>query len=152
MKGYWNDPEATAEAIRDGWLYSGDMASWTDDQLLRVADRKKSMFISGGLNVYPAEVERVVDSFAGVAESVALGLPHERWGEACAVVVRPAGDDLDEGALIAHCRTHLSDYKVPRTVIVTDAPLPRGMSGKILRNEVGKVYGGDRASTEEAHA
>jgi fatty-acyl-CoA synthase len=141
MAGYWEDEEATAKAIRDGWLLTGDLAKWTDDGLLQVVDRKKSMFISGGLNVYPAEIERVVDNLPDVEECCALGIAHERFGEACAVVVRPKNGSVDEEALIAHCRAHLADYKVPRTVIQTDEPLPRGMSGKILRGDVQDVYG-----------
>jgi fatty-acyl-CoA synthase len=141
MAGYWEDPAATAAAIRDGWLSTGDLARWTDDGLLQVVDRKKSMFISGGLNVYPAEIERIVDNLPEVEECCALGLPHDRWGEACALVVRPRGDTLDEAALVAHCREHLADYKVPRTVIQTREPLPRGMSGKVLRAQVQDVYG-----------
>ncbi|MCW3040420.1 MAG: putative fatty-acid--CoA ligase [Solirubrobacterales bacterium] len=141
MAGYWEDPKATADAVRDGWLHTGDLARWTEDGLLQVVDRKKSMFISGGLNVYPAEIERVVDNLPEVEECCALGLAHERWGEACAVVVRPKNGHVDEEALVAHCREHLADYKVPRTVILTQDPLPRGMSGKVLRNEVQDVYG-----------
>jgi len=141
MAGYWEDAPATADAIRDGWLHTGDLAKWTDDGLLQVVDRKKSMFISGGLNVYPAEVERVVDNLPEVEECCALGLAHERWGEACAIVVRPRDSAvIDDEALIEYCREQLADYKVPRTVILTDAPLPRGMSGKVLRGEVQDLY------------
>ncbi|WP_354700093.1 Long-chain-fatty-acid--CoA ligase [Paraconexibacter sp. AEG42_29] len=136
MAGYWNDQEATEKSFRDGWLLTGDMASLGTDGLLRIADRKKSMFISGGLNVYPAEIERIVDSLPDVAESVAFGLAHERWGEACALVVRGTDGAVDEEALVAHCRTQLADYKVPRTIFQITAPLPRGMSGKILRDQV----------------
>ena len=141
MSGYWRDPGATADAIRDGWLYTGDMARGDQEGLLYIVDRKKSMFISGGLNVYPAEIERVVAMLDGVVECAALGLPHERWGEACAVVVVTADGTIDEAALVAHCRAQLADYKIPRTVICTDQPLARGMSGKVLRSEVQRVYG-----------
>jgi fatty-acyl-CoA synthase len=141
MAGYWGDPAATADAIQDGWLYTGDLAKWTDDGLLQVVDRKKSMFISGGLNVYPAEIERIVDNLPEVEECCALGLAHERFGEACAIVVRSKNGAIDEDALVAHCREHLADYKVPRTIIHTSDPLPRGMSGKVLRNQVQDVYG-----------
>jgi fatty-acyl-CoA synthase len=139
MAGYWEDPEATAAALRDGWLFTGDAARYDEDGMLVVVDRLKSMFVSGGLNVYPAEVERVVAAFPGVLECAAFGIEHPRWGKQCAVVVRSA-DVVDEDALEAHCRANLSDYKVPRTVIHTDGPLPRGMSGKVLRSEVEERY------------
>jgi fatty-acyl-CoA synthase len=140
MAGYWNEPDATAEAIRDGWLYTGDLGRLADDGLLEVVDRKKSMFISGGLNVYPAEIERIVESLPEVAECAAFGLAHERWGEACAVVVRGAGGPVDESALIAHCRSQLSDYKVPKRVFHAEEPLPRGMSGKVNRAEIARLF------------
>lgn len=146
MGGYWEDPAATAETIdAEGFLHTGDMALVDDEGMLRIADRKKSMFISGGLNVYPAEIERIVDSLPDVAESVAFGLAHERFGEACAIVVRGVDGPVDEGALVAHVRTQLADYKVPRTVIQVTTPLPRGMSGKILRDRVPAMLEGDPA-------
>jgi fatty-acyl-CoA synthase len=141
MGGYWDDAAATAEAIRDGWLRTGDLGRLDADGLLTIVDRKKSMFISGGLNVYPAEIERIVDALPGVAESAAFGLHHERWGEACAVVVRTHSGTIDEAALVAHCRAELSDYKVPKRVFQTEEPLPRGMSGKILRSEIAARFG-----------
>jgi fatty-acyl-CoA synthase len=136
MAGYWRDEDATAASIHGGWLHTGDMASLDEDGLLVVADRKKNMFISGGLNVYPAEIERVVDGLPSVAECAVFGLAHERWGEACAIVVRGADGAVDERALLDHCRAQLADYKVPRTVFQTSQPLPRGMSGKVLRDRV----------------
>jgi fatty-acyl-CoA synthase len=141
MAGYWDDPDATAEAIHDGWLHTGDLGRLDADELLTIVDRKKSMFISGGLNVYPAEIERIVDALPGVAESAAFGLVHARWGEACAVVVRARSGTVDELALVARCRAELSDYKVPKRVFHTDEPLPRGMSGKILRSEIAQRFG-----------
>jgi fatty-acyl-CoA synthase len=140
MRGYWNDPEATAAAVTDGWLYTGDLGQLDEDGLLQVVDRKKSMFISGGLNVYPAEIERVIDAHPSVLESAAFGLPHERWGEACAVVVRGVNGPVAADAIIAHCRAQLSDYKCPKTVFQTSEPLPRGMSGKIVRAELARLY------------
>jgi fatty-acyl-CoA synthase len=140
MRGYWNDPDATAESLRDGWLHTADLGRHDADGLLEIVDRKKSMFISGGLNVYPAEIERVVDSLPEVAESAAFGLAHERWGEACAVVVRGVDGPVDEAAVIAHCRAQLSDYKCPKTVFNTPEPLQRGMSGKIVRGELERLY------------
>jgi fatty-acyl-CoA synthase len=141
MREYWNDPAATEKAVVDGWLLTGDLARFDEEGLVYIVDRKKSMFISGGLNVYPAEIERIVDNLPDVAECAAFGLQHERWGEACAIVVRGTSGRVDEEALVAYCREQLADYKVPRTVFHTDDPLPRGMSGKILRNEIQDAYG-----------
>lgn len=140
MAGYWDDPDATAEVLNDGWLLTGDAGQYDDDGMLVIVDRLKSMFVSGGLNVYPAEVERVVAAFPGVLECAAFGVDHERWGKQCAVVVRSADGTIDEAALAVHCRANLSDYKVPRTVILTADPLPRGMSGKVIRSEVETRY------------
>lgn len=136
MAGYWENPDATAVSIRDGWLFTGDAGQFNEDGCLEVVDRIGSMFVSGGLNVYPAEVERVVGQFAGVLESSAFGVPHSRWGQECGVVVYTGGVPIDREALIAFCHDHLSDYKRPRHVVHTDEPLPRGMSGKILRQAI----------------
>ncbi len=130
MAGYWGDPDATAEALRDGWLHTGDLGSLDEDGFLKIVDRKKDMIISGGLNVYPAEIERVLAEFPGVTESVAIGVPHERWGETVAVIV---GGDVDLDDLYVFAKTHLSDYKVPRYISRAKERLPRSMSGKLLR-------------------
>ena len=141
MSHYWEDQNATAEALRDGWLFTGDLGCFDADRFLRVVDRKKAMFVSGGLNVYPVEIERVVEAFPGVAECAAFGLPHERYGEASALVVRGTNGPLDVDALLARCREQLADYKVPRTVIQTGQLLPRSGLGKLLRNELSARYG-----------
>jgi fatty-acyl-CoA synthase len=130
--GYWNDPDATAAALVDGWLHTGDLGSLDTEGFLRVVDRKKDMIISGGLNVYPAEVERIAAEFPGVSEAGAFAVPHDRWGETVGLVVGGAAT-LDLTALYRHCREHLSDYKVPRYLVQSSRPLPRSMSGKILR-------------------
>ena len=138
MAGYWNDPDATAETLVDGWLHTGDMGRVDAHGLLTVVDRKKDMVISGGLNVYPAEVELVVTEFPGVFEAAAFGVSNARWGESVALVVR--GEGLNADALVDHCRKHLADYKVPRHVQIAEQPLPRSMSGKVLRRELRKAY------------
>lgn len=132
--GYWDNPEATAAALRDGWLHTGDLGALDEDGYLRVVDRKKDMIISGGLNVYPAEIERVVAEFDGITEVAAIGVPHDRWGETVAVFLAGPSPDLD--GLYRHCREHLSDYKIPRYLTVSLDPLPRGATGKILRREL----------------
>jgi fatty-acyl-CoA synthase len=136
--GYWNDPDATATAVVDGWLRTGDLGTLDEEGFLRVVDRKKDMIISGGLNVYPAEIERVVAEFPGIAEVAAVGTGHERWGETVAVVV--TGNDLDLDKLYQHCRENLADYKVPRYLAHRARPLPRSMSGKILRRVVREEF------------
>ncbi|KAA9162560.1 acyl--CoA ligase [Amycolatopsis acidicola] len=142
MSGYWGDPVATAGAIRDGWLHTGDLGRLDDDGFLSIVDRKKDMIISGGINVYPAEIERVVASFPGVEETVAVGVAHERWGETVAVVV---GGEVDLDELYAYAREHLADYKLPRYLHRATEPLPRSMSGKLLRRVVRAGFDVDEA-------
>jgi fatty-acyl-CoA synthase len=139
MAGYWGDPDATAAAIAGGWLHTGDLGRLDADGLLEIVDRKNDLIISGGLNVYPAEIERVLAEFPGMAEAAVVGVPDRRWGEVPAAIVRGAGP-VDEAALIAHCRRFLADYKTPRHVVVVDEPLPRSMSGKVLRRELRAKY------------
>jgi acyl-CoA synthetase (AMP-forming)/AMP-acid ligase II len=141
MKGYWNRPEATAEAIdADGWFRSGDAGYFDEEGYLYIHDRVKDMIVSGGENIYPAEVENVLFSHPGVADAAVIGIPDERWGEAVkAVVVPRAGAGLDAATLIAHCRGRIAAYKVPKSVDFAEV-LPRNASGKVLRRELRKPY------------
>ena len=139
MAGYWGDDAATGKAIVDGWLHTGDLGRLDEDGLLEIVDRKNDLIISGGLNVYPAEIERVLAEFPGMVEAAVVGVPDQRWGEVPAAIVRGAAP-FDEAALIAHCRGLLADYKTPRHVVVVDEPLPRSMSGKVLRREPRAKY------------
>ena len=148
MAGYWGDPDATAAAVEDGWLRTGDLGRLDDDGLLEIVDRKNDLIISGGLNVYPAEIERVLADFPGMAEAAVVGVPDRRWGEVPAAIVRGAAGPIDEAALVAHCRRLLADYKTPRHIVVVDEPLPRSMSGKVLRRELRAKYQ-DLPTTEE---
>ncbi|SDC04989.1 fatty-acyl-CoA synthase [Cupriavidus sp. YR651] len=134
--GYWNLPEATAAAIRDGWLYSGDIAYMDEEGDYYIVDRAKDMYISGGENVYPAEVENVLFQLPAVSEVAVIGMADVRWGEVgmALVVVRP-GMTLDADAVIAHCRAHLAGYKVPRHVRFLPA-LPRTPSGKVEKHKL----------------
>lgn len=131
--GYWRKPEATAAALREGWFYSGDMARMDEEGYLYIVDRIKNMFISGGENVYPAEVERVLLRHPAVSEAVVTGVPDEKWGETgrAFVVLRPE-EKADEPELIAFCRQHLARFKVPRSVVFLPA-LPKNDAGKINR-------------------
>ncbi len=148
MKGYWNMPEATADTIdADGWLRTGDAGYLDEDGYLYIHDRVKDMIISGGENIYPAEVENVVYSHPKVADVAVIGVPDEKWGEAVkACVVVKEGESLDEAELIAFAREHIAGYKCPKSVDFIPA-LPRNPSGKILRRELREPYweGKDRA-------
>jgi acyl-CoA synthetase (AMP-forming)/AMP-acid ligase II len=137
MAGYWRRPEATAAAITpDGWLRSGDGGHLDPDGYVYVTDRVKDMIVSGGENVYPAEIERVLAEYPGIADVAVIGVPDERWGEVPrAIVVAAAGTELDEAAVLAHCREHLASYKCPQAVDVV-AELPRNPTGKILKKDL----------------
>ncbi len=134
MSGYYNDAAATAEAIRDGWVLSGDIGLFDDRGLLSIVDRKKNMVISGGENIYCAEVERVLAEHPAVAEAIAFGEPDPRLGERLvAVAVLKPGAEASEEEMKAHCRANLAIYKVPRAVGFTRDPLPRNATGKVAK-------------------
>lgn len=134
--GYWRNPEATAAALRDGWFHSGDMARLDAEGYLFIVDRIKNMFISGGENVYPAEVERVLLQHPAVAEVAVTGVPDEKWGEVgrAYIVLRP-GQTATESELLEHCRAHLAKFKVPRSAVFVEA-LPKTDTGKIDRKRL----------------
>jgi len=141
MLGYWNDPDATAQTLVEGWLRTGDLARIDDEGYVFIVDRSKDMLISGGLNVYPAEIEAVLAGIDGVAECAVIGVPDEKWGETPAALIGAAPDvDLDPTALAAVCRDNLADYKRPRFIVLRDEPLPRGMSGKVLKRQLRDEY------------
>jgi acyl-CoA synthetase (AMP-forming)/AMP-acid ligase II len=136
MLGYYKDPKATAETLQDGWLRTGDIGRFDEQGLLHVVDRKKNMVISGGENIYCAEVERVLSEHPAVAEAIAFGEPDARLGERLvAVVVRRAGAEITEEEMKAYAKGRLAIYKVPRGVNFTDTPLPRNATGKVARGE-----------------
>lgn len=133
---YWNAPEVTAEAIRHGWLYTGDMARMDGDGDIYIVDRKKDMIITGGENVYSAEVENVLRSHRRVSEAAVIGLPDEQWGESvCAVVVLEGGNDLPPEELVEHCKKHIASYKKPKKILFRE-DLPKNPAGKVIKNEV----------------
>lgn len=135
MAGYWKQPEASAAAVTpDGWLRSGDGGHLDADGYVYVTDRVKDMIVSGGENVYPAEIERVLAEYPGITDVAVIGVPDERWGEVPrAIVVAP--DGLDEAAVLAHCRAHLAAFKCPKGIDVVDE-LPRNPTGKILKKDL----------------
>ncbi len=139
MIGYWNNPTATAEAVRDGWLYSGDLGMLDEQGLLTFVDRVKDIIISGGLNISAAEVERCIGEYPGVEEVVVIAAPDQKFGETpMAVLYGPA--PIDIAALVAHCNERLSDYKVPRYVVTEAEPLPRLATNKLSKPAVRAKY------------
>jgi long-chain acyl-CoA synthetase len=141
MQGYLDMPEATAEATRPGgWLRTGDAGYRDADGYYYLQDRIKDMIVSGGENIYPAEIENVLMSHPGVAEVAVIGVPHCKWGETpLAIVVRASGQHHSEAELLAHCRAHLATYKCPTAVTWNDE-LPRNPSGKVLKNLLREPY------------
>jgi acyl-CoA synthetase (AMP-forming)/AMP-acid ligase II len=138
MLGYFDNPEATAESIdAEGWLHTGDVAVFVDDQRnLRITDRKKDMFIVGGFNAYPAEIEGMIMRHPSVSQVAVVGVPDQRLGEvAKAFVIPRPGTTVEPDELIAWCREEMANYKVPRSVEVVDA-LPLNASGKVLKYEL----------------
>ncbi len=134
--GYWNRPDATADAFVDGWLKTGDAARLDDEGFIYIVDRWKDMYISGGENVYPAEIENVIYQLPEVAEAAIIGVPDERWGETgkAVVVVKP-GASLEADAVVGHCLGKLAKFKVPSSVEFIDA-LPRNATGKVLKRSL----------------
>jgi acyl-CoA synthetase (AMP-forming)/AMP-acid ligase II len=141
MLGYWNNPKATAEALPgDDWLRSGDGGRVDADGYLFIEDRVKDMIISGGENIYPAEVERVLIEHPAVADVAVIGIPDTKWGEQVKAVVVAVDDAaIIEAELITYARTHLAGYKCPKSVDVVEA-LPRNATGKLLKGELRKKY------------
>ena len=141
MKGYWNKPEASAEAIMPGgWLRTGDAAYQDAEGYVYMFDRFKDMIISGGENIYPAEVENVMNGHPAVKEVGVIGIPHQRWGETpMAVVVLRAGQTAEPADLISFTRDRLAHYKCPTSVVIANE-LPRNASGKLLKRELRKLY------------
>jgi fatty-acyl-CoA synthase len=134
--GYWNRPEANAETFTGDWFHTGDAVRQDEDGTLYILDRWKDMYISGGENVYPAEVENALYQLPGVAEAAVIGVPDDRWGEVGkAVIVLKAGATLDPQEIAAHCVANLAKYKVPKSVEFVDV-LPRNASGKVLKREL----------------
>ena len=145
--GYWRNEPATAEAFVEGdWLRTGDLATVDDDGFLTIVDRVKDMIISGGENIYPAEVEAAIHTHPAVAEVAVIGIPDARWGEVGrAIVSLKAGATLSEEELVAHLGGRIARYKIPRSVIVLEE-LPHNASGKLVKGPLRRAYGGTQPS------
>lgn len=140
IQGYWNRPEATSETIIDDWLHSGDAAKYDEDGFYYIVDRWKDMFISGGENVYPAEVENVIYQHPAVAEAAVIGVPHPKWQEVGkAIIVVKRGQTLTEDEVIQFCQGKLARFKIPKSVDFVEL-LPRNAAGKVLKRELRQRY------------
>jgi fatty-acyl-CoA synthase len=145
FSGYWNEPEATAASITDGWLHTGDLASCDEDGVYTIAGRLKDMIISGGENIYPAEVESVLHAHPDVAEAALIGVPDEKWGEVgWAVIVLRPGAAAGEAAILDFCRDRLARYKIPKRVIVCDA-LPKTGANKVDKGQLQERFAPGRS-------
>ncbi len=141
MKEYWNNPEATAQTLRDGWLHTGDVCTWDADGFVTICDRMKDMIISGGENIYPAELENVLAGCPEVQEAAVIGVESQKWGETpLAIVVAAPGCTPTADSLREFCKANLAGYKVPQLYELVDA-LPRNPSGKLLKPELRERFG-----------
>ncbi|MCY1536800.1 Long-chain-fatty-acid--CoA ligase [compost metagenome] len=145
MLGYWNKPEATAEVLRDGWMHTGDGGYMDSEGFVYIVDRLKDMIVSGGENIYSAEVENAIASHPAVAQCAAIGIPSDKWGETVhAVIVLKPEVSASEEEIVAHCRARIAGYKCPRSVEFRTA-MPLSGVGKILKNELRKPFWENRA-------
>ncbi len=139
ISGYWKMPEKTAETIRDGWVYTGDVAYRDDDGYIFIADRKKEMIVSGGMNIYPAEIEAVLHAHPSVAHAAVIGVPDDHWGEAVkAVIELKDGEQATEQQIIDFCKDYLASYKKPKSVDFVTGLV--GTSGKVAKRDLREVY------------
>ena len=137
MLGYWNKPEQTEATLRDGWVHTGDGGYMDEDGFVYIVDRMKDMIISGGENVYSAEVENAIMKYDGISEAAVIGVPDDEWGERVhAVVVPKDGMTLDPDAIIAHCKELIAGYKCPRSIDFRAEPLPKSGAGKVQKFEL----------------
>jgi fatty-acyl-CoA synthase len=136
MKGYWNRPDATKDAIQDQWFYSGDAGYFDEEGYLFIHDRVKDMIVSGGENIYPAEVENALMSNPDIIDAAVIGVPDEKWGESVkGFVVLKEGVELSSDEIISYVKSQIAGYKCPRSIDFIEL-LPRNPSGKVLRREL----------------
>ncbi len=141
MMGYWERPEETAKAVVNGWMHTGDGGYMDDDGFIYVVDRVKDMIISGGENIYSVEVENAIAQHPAVAQCAVIGIPNEQWGEQVhAVVVSRSGAQVSAAELIEFCKTLIAGYKCPRSIEISESPLPLSGAGKILKRELRRPF------------
>jgi acyl-CoA synthetase (AMP-forming)/AMP-acid ligase II len=145
--GYWNRPDADEETFSEGWLHTGDMARLDEDGYLYIMDRKKDMIITGGMNVFPREIEEVIVEHGSVSNAAVIGVPDDYWGEKVTALVEPRPDAAIDDERLAeqvheHCDGSLAAYKVPKTVEIV-GELPRNSYGKVLKTELRAEYWDD---------
>lgn len=140
MKGYWRNPEASADTLRNGWLHTGDVGYMDKQGYLFILDRSKDMIVSGGENIYPREIEEVLIRHPAVREAAVIGVPDDKWGEAIkAIVALAPGANATESDLIAFCKDNIASYKKPKSVDFVDS-LPKNNYGKIVKRDLRAKY------------
>lgn len=139
MLGYWSQPEASATALRDGWLHTGDVATMDEEGFVFIVDRLKDMIISGGENIYPAEIEKVIAGLAGVIEVAVIAQPDPKWGETPIAIIERSDTVLSEKAVLDFCKGKLAGYKIPKAVVFIDT-LPRTSTGKVKKASLRTIF------------
>jgi fatty-acyl-CoA synthase len=140
LRTYYKNQKAYQDAMRDGWFFTGDLGKVDEEGYLYLVDRKKDMICSGGVNIYPSDIEAILLSHPGILESAVIGVPDPKWGEAVkAVVVLREGQEVSEKDVVQYCRANLAGYQVPKSVEFVQS-LPRNPSGKVLRKELRAPY------------
>lgn len=144
MKGYWNQPELTREVLKDGWLHTGDIGKMDKLRYIYIIDRKKDMIISGGLNIYPKEIENILRTHPAVKDAVVIGVPDDKWGEAVkGVIIKKNGEEVTEKEIIGFCKDRLAKYKAPKSVEFVNE-FPKSSAGKVLKRELRDKYWKDK--------
>ena len=141
MLGYWNKPDVTAKTLKDGWVHTGDAGYMDEEGFIFLMDRLKDMIVSGGENVYSAEVENAIGQLPAVATSAVIGIPSEQWGEQVhAIVILKPGAEAGEQELKDHCHTLIAGYKCPRSIEFRTEPFPLSGANKVLKTELRKPF------------
>jgi fatty-acyl-CoA synthase len=141
MDGYYKDPEGTRAVLTDGWLHTGDMAVWDEENYIQIVDRKKEIIISGGENISSLEIEKWISTHPAVMECAVVAAPDPKWGEVPAAVISlKPGQTLSQEELLTYLEGHLGKFKLPRLMEFLDGPLPKTGTGKILKREIREMF------------